>query len=209
MKLIFCTCVLLSLCGCATPPEIKFPEVSQLPEGWGRIESSRFEGGECPVLSGIYRSTPEESDPNGKGATAGQYSAFPLYKLFPYYLGENHDVPASEATAVAGGFSLDQESASLLTLQRYFETKKVLEKSVFSMQEGDFSCTDGVLKFKRSEEYGMMEGQSVNFQVQVQARKADDGSLIMIWSRGPYRGNAPEKAKFVHVFYRFPAAPPK
>ncbi len=204
MKSIVLAGVLLILCGCATPPEIRIPEVTQLPEGWGRFDSRRFDDGDCPILSGIYRNTPDEFETNGKGRTADRYSAFMIYKLFPFHLSEARIVSAPEITASKGTISIRQGSASFLALQDYVEAKKIFESTTFSMAEGDFSCTDGVLKFKRSEEYAMMEGQSLNFQVQVQARKADDGSLIMVWSRGPYRGNAPEKAEFVQVFYRFP-----
>ena len=206
MKPVLLICMLLALCSCATTPEISIPEISQLPAGWGSLDSNRFEGGDCPELAGAYKSDPVEFDANSKGKTADPHGAFMLYKLFPYYLGENQTVPATENTADETRFTLLQDNASLLTLQRYFEAKKELESSTFSTQEGDFTCAGGVLKFKRSEEYGMMEGHSVNFQVQVQARKADDGSLIMIWSRGPYRSNAPEKAEFVQVFYRFSPA---
>ena len=211
MKPALLVCVLLSLCGCASPSEIWVPEVSKLPAGWGRVDSSRFEGGDCPVLAGTYLSDPDEFEANAKEKekTADSRGAFMLYKLFPFHLGENHVVPATEFAADEAIFTLQQNSASLLTLQRYFEAKKELQSSTFSMQEGDFSCADGVLKFRKNHYYAMMEGQSLNFQVEVQASKADDGSLIMIWSRGPYRGNAPEKAKFVHVFYRFPPAPEK
>ncbi|MSQ98591.1 MAG: hypothetical protein EXR85_04755 [Xanthomonadales bacterium] len=209
MKPALLICVLLSLCGCATPPEIRIPEVSRLPEGWGRFESSRFAGGDCPVLYGTYLNSPDEFGPNGKRTDADEYAAFMIYKLFPFYLSEVQVVSASEVTASKGTISVRQDSASFLTLQDYVETNEAFESTSFSMSEGDFSCADGILKFRRQEQYGMMEGQSVNFQVQVQANKADDGSLIMIWSRGPYRGNAPEKAEFVHVFYRFPPAPEK
>lgn len=209
MKPVLLTCVLLSLCGCATPAKIRIPQVSQLPEGWGRFDSRHFEGGDCPILSGVYMSTPDEFGPDRKGMAADEYGAFMIYRLFPLHLAEAQVVPESETTASKGTISVRQDKASLLTLQDYVEAKKIFESISFSMAEGDFSCEDGVLKFPRNEYYAMMEGQSLNFQVQVQANKADDGSLVLVWSRGPYGSNAPEKAQFVHMFYRFRPAPQK
>jgi len=204
VKVTFLAIGMFSLCACAVPAEVRIPEIPHLPVAWGDYDLMRYPNSECPIISGDYIDTPEIAKISIDGVRFLDGDSGAIYGLFPQHLAEQSVNPVQKISDDERFLSINQDSASRFNLRRVLPNGKAIVEETLSLEEGDFSCSNGIMKFPQFKHYGMIEGQSMNFQVQVQIRKTRDGALVLIWSRGLYRSNSSKAQKnFIHRFHRF------
>jgi hypothetical protein len=192
------------VCSCTTLDILDYRPIPSLPSELGEYDKSMLEKTKCPDLEGSYVDSPDmlRSDVDQKLVLHADREH--IYRLFPFYEAKLSTIEVEHIPEKDWKLKLAFDSDSNLILQRRSYDGQLIEESVFSNKSEIFSCSNGVMSFENHHYYGAVQEGSKNSQFQVQARKLKDGSLLMIWSGGPLKGE-PSKARndFVNHFYRF------
>lgn len=204
MRIIVTIAIFYLLISCTSIKVVDFPQPPSMPGAWGSFELEYFKESQCPNLEGTYNDHPEIFRSNLGSPVVTHGESAHISRLFPFHLVESVFLPMGQEPKNSESIVIDQITDSSIELRQWTLDGESIEVSKFEMESDHFHCKKGVLKFPKYQHFGMIEGITLNVQVQVQVRKADDGSLIMIWSRGPYRGAADTaQSKFIFHFYRF------
>ncbi len=191
------------LTACSHTSAVPFPEPPAMPVDWGQYDLKHLNGSQCPNLQGKY-SFPKtkivvegsiENEENGKFAD--------YFGLFSWSLAEKQ--AGSDSKSESEGFlHLDQPSEQTMVIELLLSGDRNSHNYRFEASESDFICEDDVLKFPTRHSFGGIEGSSLNGQIRVGIRKAEDGALIVMRTYGIYRSrNASDTGNFKHEFYRF------
>ncbi len=205
MKRVVC-CVVSScmLMGCQAPASLSMPQPPHLPAMWGEYSIQRFGASNCPDISGQYKRKPEKYSWKSGESIFLEGSETDFYQVIPFSLAKKSTNEALQPDQTGSPIIIEQLSADIFIFSNYWADGTALSSFTFKSEEGDFHCEGGSIVFPDMTEYGQIEGAGLNGQIHKQLRRAQDGSLIAIYSFGPYKSRRqPPINSFNHQYFRF------
>ena len=198
--------VALALTGmaCSSLAELEIPPPPPPPGDWSNFSTLKVQGSDCPVIEGTFLEPPSIYR-SGVDPDAVPKENTDLYSGYiPFHRADRKEWANDGKGPSRASFVIRQPDATQFYFSYLNEQKNTLVEYHFQQGEGDFECQEGRMEFPKLKSIGMIEGSSVNFQIQNVLLKDEQGALVIQSTGGPYRG-IPSKAGegFMFEFFRY------
>jgi len=200
--------VLIVMCttaSCSARDILELPPIPNSPPDWEHFSTATIQASDCPELEGVY-SEPPLVYRSGKTKRFVPSDDMALYSSYiPMHLGDQSVLHAGAVDFMVNTFEIKQpDPTQFFLVYKNISTDDVVQLH-FRQSEGDFECTDGMVRFPDYQVSGMIEGASLDFQIRNVLVKDVAGALVIQSTRGPYRKYASDsKSEFSYEFIRYP-----
>jgi len=204
-KKIFVLIVLCTTASCSARDILELPPIPNPPPDWEKISITTLQASDCPELEGIYSEPPlvYRSGKSKRFVPSGHMGLYSSY--IPFKLGNRSVLPTDAADFMVNTFEIKQpDPTQFFLVYENIPADNVVQLH-FRQSEGDFECTDGMIRFPDYQVSGIIEGASLNFQIRNVLVKDVSGALVILSTRGPYhRYSSDSKNEFSYEFIRYP-----
>ncbi|AMS31801.1 hypothetical protein AEM42_04200 [Betaproteobacteria bacterium UKL13-2] len=173
------------LIGCANATDQVALPTHEAPLDWNDILQARYAGTDCPLISGVYRSSGTErifSQIDGKPQAPRDGSAGPWKIGYSKRSGAQQVLDMTDHR-VPKGLELGEVQIVQLSGTRYevYRPQKAgkVEVDVFDSIMGDFNCIGGTIHFPTNRNSGSSDGTTHYIESTRSMRVSKDGALLI------------------------------
>lgn len=175
----------LSLLGCANATDQIDMPTHEASLDWSNVSPARYPGTDCPLISGVYRSSGKErifSRIDGKLQTPRDGPAGPWKIGYSKRSGAKQVLEMTDPS-VPKGLELDEVQIVQLSGTRYnvYRPQRAgkVEVDMFDSNLGDFDCIGGTIHFPTNRNSGSSDGTTQYIESTRSMSVSKDGALLI------------------------------